>query len=122
MNAAQTEIGLRLPAPAVSETDVDLLCSSIWTASEILTNSHWVTARVLENYGYTDRELRAIAEASNGRIISGQRGYALMSECTPEEIDRAASWLESQAKKMLARATAIRRRFHGYARTTTSSS
>ena len=107
-----TEIGLRLPAPAVGEADVELL-------SSYLVMRGWRTASELSDDGYNDRELRAIAEASAGRIISGQRGYALMSECTPEEIDRAASWLESQARKMLARATAIRRRFHGYGKART---
>lgn len=101
-----TEIGIRLKAPVITERDIE-------TLSHCLRGSGWVTAATLSTF-FNDRTLRAIAEASNGRIISGQRGYALMSECTPEEIDRAASWLESQAKKMLARATAIRRRFHSF--------
>jgi len=106
-----TELGIRLNAPTVSQAEVDVLAS-------ILDGRGWLTARELTVRGYDDRHLRAIAEASAGRIISGQRGYALMSDCTPDEIDHAASWLESQAKKMLRRAAAIRARFHKYGRNT----
>jgi len=45
-------------------------------------------------------------------IISGQRGYKHIAHATPEEINHAANWLESQAKKMSERACAIRRNAH----------
>lgn len=106
-----TELGLRLPAPAVTTADVDRLCAA-------LAGHGWMTAATLRTlHGYNDRELRAIAEASAGRVLSGQSGYRLFDATTPlGEADRAAAWLESQAKKMLGRAAAIRRRVHSYGR------
>lgn len=104
-----TELGFKLGAPDVSEFEIACLVSDLqWCGGK------WATARHLSVAGYTDRKLRAIAEASNGRIISGQKGYALLENCTPDEIDHAAGWLESQGKKMLQRAARIRARFHRY--------
>ena len=58
------------------------------------------------------RFVRALAEAAGAEIISGQRGYKWIGNATSEEVNHAASWLESQAKKMSERACAIRRRAH----------
>ena len=58
------------------------------------------------------RMLRAIAEASAGWILSGQRGYKHMVHASAEEVDHAAAWLERQAQKMSRRACALRRRAH----------
>jgi hypothetical protein len=78
-----------------------------------LRGQGWVTARRLTfHLGACDRELRALAEASRGEIISGQKGYKLSAEATLEEIDHAANWLISQGKKMLERGIEIRRRAH----------
>lgn len=103
-----TELGITIPAPEVTEHEIEALVSALRELGR------WATARELVALGYEERHLRAIAEHSDGRIISGQRGYALMACCAPAEIDRAASWLESQAKKMLTRAARIRARFHRY--------
>jgi len=63
------------------------------------------------------RAVRAAANASNGRIISGQKGYKLTCDATPAEIHHAAAWLEAQAREMAARACAIRRAWHAYGAT-----
>lgn len=77
---------------------------------DYLRGRGWTTARsVYVGMGWADRQLREWAEASEGKIISGQRGYKLTAEATPEEIHRAATWLKAQGKKMLRRAIAIRR-------------
>lgn len=103
-----TELGFKLNEPAVDEQDVAVLVG-------VLRCGKWFTARELvATLAISDRELRAIAEASAGRVISGQLGYALLENCTPDEIDHAAGWLESQGKKMLQRAARIRARFHRY--------
>lgn len=106
-----TELGFKIAGPAVDAADVDRLC-------EWLAGAGWVTSRILTaRSGGNDRYLRACAEASDGRILSGQNGYRLFDVSTPlEEADRAASWLESQARKMLARAGKIRGRYHRYSR------
>lgn len=77
-----------------------------------LLGAGWQTAKVLRADGYQDRALRAIANASKGRIVSGQRGYCLIEEATVDEARHAASWLRHQAEAMLARAADIERAMH----------
>jgi len=62
--------------------------------------------------GWSDRKCRAIAQASKGRIISGNQGYKLTTQCTPEEFNEANGRLRSQARKMLRRAIQQARVFH----------
>ena len=81
---------------------------------EILANhGSWLTARQIEHLTqWSERQIRAYAEASEGRIISGQHGYKHTRHATPEEVHHAAAWLEAQAAKMATRAAAIRKRAH----------
>jgi hypothetical protein len=58
------------------------------------------------------RVLRELANASQGKIISGQKGYKHIRHATPEEITHAANWLRHQAKEMDARATEILKQYH----------
>lgn len=58
------------------------------------------------------RKLRELANASAGKIISGQKGYRHIRHASPEEITHAANWLEHQAKQMAERALEIRRTYH----------
>lgn len=77
--------------------------------------------QILEGHGWTDshnccrlmqlpdtfanrRIIRAIAEASEGQILSGNDGYKLTCEATKEERSHAINRLKSQACKMLKRA------------------
>jgi len=79
--------------------------------SDLLRGSGWQTAKQLRQH-FNDRTLRAIASASHGEIISGQKGYCLISEASVEDANHAASWLEHQAKAMTERAYEIRRAMH----------
>ena len=73
----------------------------------------WRTARELTlTLGHSDRALRQLANASDGRVITGQRGYKAASRSTAEEIHHAAAWLKSQAHEMLRRAIAIENHAH----------
>jgi hypothetical protein len=58
------------------------------------------------------RKLRRISEHSQGKIISGQKGYKHIRHATPEEITHAANWLRHQAKEMDQRATEILKQYH----------
>ena len=91
-------------------SDVQLLCAVLKAAH------NWTNARSLSNWN--ERHLRAIANASDGEIISGQRGYCHIENATLDEIDHAANWLEHQAKVMGDRARAIRRRKHSHKKET----
>jgi len=68
----------------------------------------WVTAKRLSNFA-SDRRLRALANASNGKIITGQKGYKAARHATRNEILHSARWLEHQATAMLRRARGIRK-------------
>ncbi len=72
----------------------------------------WQTSKELGAHSEANkRVLRAIAEASEGQIISGQKGYMLTLEATPEDV-RDAGWLKSQGEKMLNRWLQIQRVYH----------
>jgi hypothetical protein len=85
-----------------------------WLEKLLLEAKCWMSAKdiILTTRGHViDRDVRRLAsETSN--IISGQKGYKHVSHATAEEINQAANWLESQAKKMSDRACGIRRRAH----------
>lgn len=106
----ETELGLTIAGPEVDQEEVDAMI-------EFLRGKGWIRAAEIEaGMNCSDRKMRALAEHSRGRILSGQKGYRLFDRTTPlEEADRAASWLESQGRKMLMRGAAIRRVYHRYA-------
>jgi hypothetical protein len=107
------ELGLKMAAPLVDQADIDALAA--W-----LSGRDWQTARQIEaELGMDERQIRAIAEHSDGLILSGPGcpGYRLFdSQTRIGDADRAAGRLESQAKKMLTRSSQIRRRIHRFAR------
>lgn len=105
-----TELGLRISGPEVKSEEVEALI-------EFLRGKGWLKAvEISTALGISERKMRAIAEHSDGRILSGQAGYRVLDRTVPiDDVDRAATWLESQAKKMLTRAAVIRRRYHSYA-------
>lgn len=73
-----------------------------------LSGKGWLNASTLKPLtGWNDRKIRAVANASNGRVISGQKGYRLTSEATRAEIDHACNWLRHQATEMQRRAQQI---------------
>ena len=86
-----------------------------WLERVLRTNGGWMTAKeiaaLMTHDNFQDREIRQIASESSN-VISGQKGYKHIAHSSAEEIDHAANWLESQAKKMSERACAIRRNAH----------
>lgn len=105
----QLDLQLSRTAPVVDQREIDALCS-------FLQGRTWTTASVIElELGLDERRIRAIAEQSDGMILSGPGcpGYKLLSSAAQlREVDEAAGRLESQAKRMLARALSMRRRAH----------
>ncbi len=88
-----------------------------WLESLLDGHKSWMTSgeilRRLFNDA-TENKQRWLRELASGSvwIISGQRGYKNIRHATAEEIEHAANWLESQAKKMSDRAGGIRRNAH----------
>lgn len=109
----QLELAVRTPSPEISPEEVDRVCAALARADD------WIDAAALaEQLGINDRKIRLAAEHSDGRILSGPGcpGYKLLdSSARLGDADRAASSLESQARRMLLRAARIRARMHRYA-------
>lgn len=73
----------------------------------------WVKGSTLATRLHTpDRVVRMCASRSEGRVLSGQRGYRLTSQATLDEITHASGWLRSQAREMLQRSMEIERFKH----------
>lgn len=88
-------------APVEDVAEVDLLIQA-------LAGRGWMNAKQLSReLGLSDRAIRAAAHASDGQVISGQKGYKLTREATIEEVQHAAGWLRHQAKEMSQRAIEI---------------
>ena len=103
----------RSKAPVVSRQEIE-------TVVQFLIGRPWTTAaEILAALDIDERRLRAIAEQSEGQILSGPGcpGYKLLTSTAQlQEVDETANRLESQAKRMLARAYQIRRRAHALIR------
>lgn len=85
-----------------------------WLEKLLFEGKCWMSARDImatTKGAVIDREIRQVASECE-HIISGQKGYKHIAHATAEEINHAANWLESQAKKMSERACAIRRNAH----------
>lgn len=103
----QFELRLEPVKPEVNDWEVELMCVSLLDSGIWLTAGDLIQKHNMANTEQSRRVLRAMAEASNGRIISGQLGYKHNAHATPEERDRAVKALRSQAMKMQIRAHCI---------------
>lgn len=83
--------------------------------AHLSANPGFHTAKVLAAaLGLTDRQIRNLAELSDGLIVSGpgSPGYCHLYHCDPETIGHIADTLRSQARRMLQRSIRIRKRAH----------
>jgi hypothetical protein len=88
--------------------------SASWLEKLLFESKCWMSAKDIQltTHGRViDREIRQLASDSC-KIISGQKGYKHIAHATAEEVNHAANWMESQAKKMSDRACALRREAH----------
>lgn len=102
---AQLDLPMTQKAPETTQDEVEALCA-------YLQGSGWIKAGEIP--GWNERYIRALANASKGRIISGQLGYKLTKEATAEECAHAENWLRHQAKAMMDRAMAIKECREGF--------
>jgi len=108
------ELGLPMAGLQVTEEQVRMVV-------DFVRGKGWVKGAVIcAALAIDERRIRAIAEFSDGRILSGPGcpGYRLFTGDALADADLAASRLESQGKRMIHRAIAIRRRFHHFPRAT----
>jgi len=79
-----------------------------------LDNRGWVGAKVLTEELQTDRRaLREAGHRSNGLVVGNQRGYALTSQVSLEDVHKVTRRLLSQSHRMKARVLEIERVRHG---------
>jgi hypothetical protein len=94
-------------AEAGSKEDISPFLALLWRQRD------WLTAAEIDlQTGWSDRKCRALAAASEGRIISGNRGYKHTAHATPEEFQEFYGRMTEQGKAMLARAEQARRVHH----------
>ncbi len=88
-----------------------------WLEKYLEATAEWLSAgqlAVIAGRGDGEqgrRWVRALAEGSEW-VISGQKGYKHLEHATAEEIGHFVNWMESQARRMIARAERIRRNGH----------
>lgn len=85
-----------------------------WLEDLLLGVGEWMLAAEISQSSagrLDDRRIRQFASASL-YIVSGQRGYRHVRHATIDEISACSNTLESQARKMLERAIALRRHAH----------
>lgn len=67
----------------------------------------WRKSKALEReLGLTDRGVRSLAAASQGRVVSGNQGYCVIWEASVTDAQRGIDRLRSQGREMLKRANA----------------
>jgi hypothetical protein len=112
------ELGLAIKRSSITPEQVELVAT-------YLRDKAWVKGEeICADLKITDRMLRKIVEFADGRIISGpgSPGYRLFTREALADADAVASSFESQGKRMLQHAIAIRRRFHHFPRASESTS
>ena len=73
----------------------------------------WCSAEVFKSaFGWSDRLSRSVCTASEGQIISGNRGYITNALATNKEFAQSNNRIYNQARKMLRRALQERRVRH----------
>ncbi|MBV9657192.1 MAG: hypothetical protein JO295_03685 [Verrucomicrobia bacterium] len=96
-------------APRVTSDDLARLLA-------LLSGRGWLRAAQIHalDPSLDDRRLRAIAEASDGAIVSypGSPGFRVFDDASEAEISHAIEALRSQGKRMIARSLALERRHH----------
>jgi hypothetical protein len=105
------------PAPAMHGVDED--DPNVAFVVNLLAGRKWITAaEILKEIGRPVNEgnkrwVRAMAEASRGRIAGGQHGYRLVKEMTAEEYGHWRNWMNHQSEVMKRRVIEGDKVFYG---------
>ncbi|ACB76656.1 hypothetical protein [Opitutus terrae] len=126
------ELGLKLPAPAVTPDEIEQLVAVLDRAAKEPTVTEpgrrkrppgWLYAEEIaermgmladESLDQAVRWVRKIASAAAPAVVSfpGSPGYKLWQHCTVEEIDHCIEAFESQGRDMIKRAVLYRQAYH----------
>lgn len=95
-------------APRVADSDVRQLLQA-------LTNRGWRQGALLMRvFGWNERKLRAIAHATHGQVISGDRGYCLTVEASIADIDAFDARMAGQIAHMQQRRVEVQKVRHAH--------
>ncbi len=118
--SSQPELFPRTKAPRIAGDEISLLIRVLagrgWmTGQEIGGTPEFTPLFERSKRANIERKIRAIANASNGHVISypGSPGYRLTREATIAEIQTATAVLRHQGGEMIQRALQIDRVYHG---------
>jgi len=73
---------------------------------------HLTRRQLCQLTGWTERDVRALAEAAGDDVVRGQAGFSMFYKSTADEILVAAEIAISQGKKMIRYGVALKRRLH----------
>jgi len=113
---APSELGFAIKASSITPEQVELVATFLRGRER---GKEWAKGgEICAALKISDRMLRKIVEFADGRIISGpgSPGYRLFTRDALADADAVACSFESQGKRMLQHAIAIRRRFHHFPR------
>lgn len=66
----------------------------------LLAGRGWVHSRILrQELNVSRRHVCALAESSEGRVLSGNQGYRLTAEATKEELEKCVNKQLAQARQ-----------------------
>jgi hypothetical protein len=122
MTATQPELPIRTDAPLFTVKPGHP--NVAWLLS-VLQHGRWMTAaeilKVADKFitPHNKRWVRALADASGGRVAGGQEGYKLIQSMTAREYQHWRNWMNSQANQMKSRVIEADRVFYSHAAVST---
>jgi hypothetical protein len=110
----KTELGLTLPAPAISEAEVAMLVKVLREEGAWLTAKEIANRLGMRETDASERHVRKIASAACPAVVSfpGSKGYKLWELCEVAEINHCIEAFESQGRDMIKRAVLYRQAYH----------
>lgn len=83
---------------------------------EVLAANGWQTRKQLgERLGWSERQIREVAERAGAQVVRGQLGFKLVAQVTREDFPvavEAAAAAIAQGKKMIRYGLGLKRRLH----------
>ena len=73
---------------------------------------HLTRAELHKLTSWSERDIRALAEAAGPDVVRGQAGFSLFDSSSADEVLSAAETAISQGKKMIGSGVGLKRRLH----------
>lgn len=100
------------PKPRISEEEIQRVINYLGTARPEVNDGWMRRADVARRLGLDLRILRLTVSAAVPRILSGQRGYKLLSQCSIEEVRACTAQWKKAAVALLRTVAAVNKAAH----------